>query len=139
MQFEASINLPNATGVDPETNPIGRDKLLYVSPRLSGADVPNQAVTFFLEAPVGETITIDLWAVREDQPKNLEPSTPDPIPSTRFALIATGLVITGSRLLQQHVKGVAGALYAEVTAETLSTERTLFAGGSPNVEPPAAA
>lgn len=134
MQFEASLVIPNGeTSLDPATNPIGRDKLLFLSARLSGADVPNQAVTFFLEAPVAEGITFDLWAVREDSAKGINPSTPEPVPSARFALIASAVVVAGSTLVQLHLKGNAGAVYAEVTAETISAARMLFAGASPNV------
>lgn len=138
MKFEASLVISNgATGPDPDAGAVGRNKLLLLNPRDPGADVPNQAVTFFLEGAAGETVTIDLWAVREEAPKRpMEPTTPDPVPSERFALIASGVVITARVITQVHLKGIAGAVLPEVTAETIAADRTLYAAGSPNVIPP---
>jgi hypothetical protein len=133
MQLDAVRTLPNGT-VDPDpgvATTISAGLIFATRQRQPNSDVPNTVLVLALEAPAAETVTVDLYVVFEDSPppQNVG-DLPGAVPSARFYLIASGVVVTGSRLLARECF-LGGQVYARVTADTLTTSRKLRATCAP--------
>ena len=133
MQLDAVRTLTNGT-VDPDpgvASTISAGLVFATRQRQPNSDVPNTVLVLALEAPAAETVTVDLYAVIEDSaPPQDVGNLPGAVPSARFFLIATGVVVTGSRLLARECF-LGGQIYARVTADTLTTPRKLHATCAP--------
>lgn len=133
MQLDAVRTLTNgATDPDPGVaSTISAGLVFATRARQPNSDVPNTVLVLALEAPAAESVTVDLYSVFEDQaaPQDVG-NLPGALASSRFYLVASGVVITGSRLLAREVF-LGGQVYARVTADTLTTPRKLRATCAP--------
>lgn len=133
MQLDAVRTLTNgATDPDPGVaSTISAGLVFATRARQPNSDVPNTVLVLALEAPAAESVTVDLYSVFEDQaaPQDVG-NLPGSLASSRFYLVASGVVVTGSRLLAREVF-LGGQIYARVTADTLTTPRKLRATCAP--------
>ncbi len=133
MQLDAVRTLTNgATDPDPGVaSTISAGLVFATRARQPSSDVPNTVLVLALEAPSTETVTVDLYAVFEDtSPPQDVGNLPGALANSRFYLIATGVVVTGSRLLAREVF-LGGQVYARVTADTMTVPRKLRATCAP--------
>lgn len=121
MKFEIEINVENGTVTpDPDAAPesITAQQILRARLRQSQSDETCKQLVLALAAPVGETITCDLWHHDE--------ATALGTPEARFYRVATGIVVT-ARQLQVVPVFSGGPIYVEVTADTLTAPQKLKA------------
>jgi hypothetical protein len=129
MQLDAVRTITNgATDPDPGVaSTISAGLVFATRTRQPSSDVPNTVLVLALEAPSSETVTVDLYAVFEDTaPPQSIGDLPGAVPSSRFYLFASGVVVTGSQLLARQCF-LGGQIYARVTSDTLTVPRKLRA------------
>ena len=125
MIFDLSLPIVNGeTDPDPVTTPLLDVAALLRVGRLAG-DVDNNkanALLLGLEGVAAETVTVSLYAIDD---KTL-PDDGVPIATTKYYLIAAGVVVT-AHVLSEVTAAVPlrGFIYARMTADGVAADRQL--------------
>lgn len=137
MRFPIVIPIASTTtGADPASSPSTVDERFFAhltaKPYPSGEAFTNK-VFLALDAPTGETVTVDLWAVDESTLPGPEVVVTSTILGLRkFYQVASAVLITAKQVQELSQRIAPGAiLYVRVTANTLTGNgKVLMACGS---------
>ena len=135
MLFEATAQFVNAEAdANPGTNPadIFQKHVLSTSRRQADSDVLGKRLLLVLEAPVAETLTLDLWAIDDATDQDGQNDAPSGPSTRRWYRFATAVVVTGTRITEVTAACPAGGkIYAQRTADALTVPRILKASCVP--------
>ena len=132
MKLSANVKVEEgAAGVDPIAAPgtVPDSQIMRFSERANISDRQCRRLLFTMDAPVGETVTVDLFALDEGTvPNRIEGRqlTDSLKGERRFHLFHTGLVITAGEIAvsEEPAGPPGGPVYMRVTAETIAGGQT---------------
>jgi hypothetical protein len=129
--FEATRTITNGAAADPDPAagtvvPVG---LVNDIQTVQPGNAPTARLELALEAPVAETVTLDLWIVRES---NADSSLTD-YPANRFYLLEAAVVVAGGTRVSRAIPR-GGKIYARMVSETVTADRSLYMAGTPDQE-----
>lgn len=134
MRFEAAGTYVNGVAdIDPEAAPATAitTHILGLRRRQPDSDIEGRRILLALDAPSGETLTLELWAL--DDATDPPPDTDSPnLAGRRWYRFATAVVATGARIVEvTAIIPPGGTVYARRTADTLTAPRRLLASCVP--------
>lgn len=131
MKLSANVKVEEgALGVDPIAVPgeVPDRQIMRFSERANISDRQCRRLLFTMDAPVGETVTVDLFALDEGTiPNRIEGrQLTDALKAKRrFHRFHTGLIITSGEVAvsQEPAGPPGGPVYMRVTAETIAASQ----------------
>lgn len=125
MFFEGTRTITNGQVDDnPAAGPIAEAVMFNLQQSVIG--VPVTRVALALEAPSTDSVTVSLYAMREQPSPDLSPYA-----GNRFYLVEAGIIVPGGSLVTRSMPR-GGKLYARVTSAALAADRSLLAAALPD-------
>lgn len=120
---------------DPTTNPedVPPESLFLLPEQMPADGVPNALVVWLQDSPVGETSTVQVWALDDDTARGDGSGTsqiPKPTAANRWVRLDTAVVVTSPAAQVLTGKPYSGVVYLRQTASTLAAAGTLKVGAA---------
>lgn len=132
LRLTARSSTAFAADPDPSTSPedVPAGALFRVPESAANDGVPNALLLWLLEAPVGETLSVEVWALDEDTARvpGALAQLPTPSEANGWAKLLETTVVTAPVLQVASPKPLPGVLYVRQTASTLVADAVLKVG-----------